>query len=139
MSDLSPRILVEENSCCESDSEQENREKYKSRKRKKDMRQNIHHNNIQQQQSTDDETESQQLNYGDALINSTPVSSTMLVYNQDKMRRRLQFHFMNPIEKWHAKRRYVVYNSFFTRTKKINVRIADFPTNSSFSSLKLFW
>jgi len=104
MSDLSSKAFVEENSCCESESDSERREiinKYKNRKRKKesDMRN-------QQQSTDDDETESQQLNFEEPQINtSTPLSSPVSIYNQDKMRRRLQFHFMNPIEKWQAKRR----------------------------------
>lgn len=104
MSDLSSRILVEENSCCESDSEIDNsrsKNKYKSRKKRDPVMNNQH-----QQESSDDETESQQMNYDEVPINSTPLSSPMSIYNQDKMRRRLQFFFMNPIEKWQAKRRY---------------------------------
>jgi hypothetical protein len=106
MSNLSPTQVLIENSCCESESEQESREKYKNRKRKKDMRQS-RSNNIQQTQSSDDdETESQQQNYGEAGINSsTPIVSPATLYNHDRMRRKLQFHFMNPIEKWQAKRR----------------------------------
>lgn len=107
MSDLSSKAIVEENSCCESESDSERREKinkYKNRKRKKELE--MRNQQQQQHQSTDDETESQQLNFEDPQINSsTPISSPMSIYNQDKMRRRLQFHFMNPIEKWQAKRR----------------------------------
>lgn len=33
-------------------------------------------------------------------------SSTMALLGEEKMRRKLQFFFMNPIEKWHAKRRF---------------------------------
>lgn len=110
MSDLSSKAIVEENSCCESESDSERREKinkYKNKKRKKELEMRNQQQQIQQQQSTDDdETESQQLNFEDPQINSsTPISSPMSIYNQDKMRRRLQFHFMNPIEKWQAKRR----------------------------------
>lgn len=117
MSDFSSRILVNEDSCCESDSETESRggkiDKYKSRKKDPVMattNQNMRNHNQQQHQmvanhSTDDETESQQLNYEESPINSTSISSPSSIHNQDKMRRRLQFFFMNPIEKWQAKRR----------------------------------
>lgn len=106
MSDLSSKILVDENSGCESESESERREKInkfnKNRKRKKER-----DSDMKNQQDTDDETESQQLNFEETQINSsTPFSSPVYtIYNQDRMRRRLQFHFMNPIEKWQAKRR----------------------------------
>lgn len=39
-------------------------------------------------------------------ITSSPGLSPMSAFNEEKMRRRLQFFFMNPIEKWHAKRRF---------------------------------
>jgi mucolipin len=111
MSDLSSKVLVEENSCCESESETENREKinkYKSRKKRKEQTEMNRANSQQQRsfESSDDELESQQhVNYDVNPINSTPFSSPISIYNQDKMRRRLQFFFMNPIEKWQAKRR----------------------------------
>lgn len=107
MSDLSTKALVEENSCCESESDVERLEKInnlnENRKRKKQRNPRMN-----SQEDTDDETESQQLHFEDTQINSsTPMSSPIFnSYNQDKMRRRLQFHFMNPIEKWQAKRRY---------------------------------
>jgi hypothetical protein len=34
------------------------------------------------------------------------ASSPMSTYHEDRMRRKLQFFFMNPIEKWQAKRRF---------------------------------
>lgn len=124
MSDLSTRILVNENSGCESDenSDTESKiDKYKSRKKlKKDPvakrsadtmrnRQQPNNNDVQHQQvsqSSDDETESQQMGYEESPVDSsTPIASPMSIYNQEKMRRRLQFFFMNPIEKWQAKRR----------------------------------
>lgn len=58
---------------------------------------------------------------GDAVGNSSsgsgfvdiPASSTcvegispMAMYNEDRMRRKLQFYFMNPIEKWQARRKF---------------------------------
>lgn len=54
--------------------------------------------------NTDDETESQ-LNFEETPVSSTPYTSAVTLNYQDKMRRRLQFFFMNPIEKWQAKRR----------------------------------
>lgn len=42
-----------------------------------------------------------------------PASSTcvegvspMAIYNEERMRRKLQFYFMNPIEKWQARRKF---------------------------------
>lgn len=118
MSEFSSRILVNDNSSCESDenSETESKiDKYKSRKKlKKDPVTNqsadTMRNHMQQvpqtQSSDDDETESQQMGYEESPVNSsTPIASPLSIYNQDKMRRRLQFFFMNPIEKWQAKRR----------------------------------
>lgn len=49
---------------------------------------------------SDDETESQ-LNFEESPVHSTPVT----LHYHEKMRRRLQFFFMNPVEKWQAKRR----------------------------------
>ena len=40
------------------------------------------------------------------IYSSTPQSSSACLHFQDKMRRRLQFFFMNPIEKWQAKSRF---------------------------------
>lgn len=117
MSDFSSRILVSENSGLESDensdTESKKIEKYKKGRKKfkhpvksaDTMRQQ---QQIQQvSQSSDDETESQQnMGYEESPVNSsTPMASPVSIYNQEKMRKRLQFFFMNPIEKWHAKRR----------------------------------
>lgn len=118
MSDFSSRILVNENSGCESDenSDTESKiDKYKIRKKLKkdqgikrtaDTMRHQQQRNSQDSQSSDDETESQQMGYEESPVNSsTPMSSPLSIYNQEKMRRRLQFFFMNPIEKWHAKKR----------------------------------
>jgi hypothetical protein len=54
---------------------------------------------------------------------STPISSscsnrlTDLDMSEEKMRRRLRFFFMNPIEKWQAKRRFPY--KFFVQVVKI--------------------
>lgn len=106
MSDFSSHQLVnEENSGCESESDVENRrekEKIKNKRKRKTQHREPAEMNINEQ--TDDETESQ-LNFEESPINSTSLSSPVSVHYQDKMRRRLQFFFMNPIEKWQAKRR----------------------------------
>lgn len=125
MSDLSSRILVKDDSCCDSDSETESRgkiDKYISRKKQKAGKDPVettsaatnsqqHPNQMVNNHSTDDETESQQLNYEESPIHSTSIPSPTSIYNQDKMRRRLQFFFMNPIEKWQAKRRLVTFST----------------------------
>lgn len=118
MSDFSSRILVNENSGLESDENSDteskiDKYKYKGRKKlKKDPATKRSADTMRQQQhpevsqSSDDETESQQMGYEESPVNSsTPMASPVSIYNQEKMRKRLQFFFMNPIEKWHAKRR----------------------------------
>lgn len=105
MSDLSSHALVnEENSGCESDFETQDKSgKSKVRKKRKDL-QNQREPVAMASTNTDDETESQ-LNFEETVANSTPYTSPMSLHYQDKMRRRLQFFFMNPVEKWQAKRR----------------------------------
>lgn len=107
MSDFSSHILVnDENSGCESESDFEKRnEGGKAKSRKKRKNQQKEPVAMSSNQTDDDETESQ-LNFGENPVNSTPYSSPMSISYQDKMRRRLQFFFMNPIEKWQAKRRW---------------------------------
>lgn len=111
MSNLSSRILVNENSHCDSDSETESKDKitkYKSRKKNNvasSSKKIVVLNHSTDDDDNDEETESQQLNYEESPIHSTSISSPISIYNQDKMRRRLQFFFMNPIEKFKAKRR----------------------------------
>lgn len=109
MSSFSSQLPVnEENSGCESESDfdrPKQNEKTKNRKRRKNQQQ--HQKEpvaMTSNEQTDDETESQ-LNYEESPINSTPFSSPVSILQQDKMRRRLQFFFMNPVEKWQAKRR----------------------------------
>lgn len=107
MSDFSsPLVVDEENSDCESESDAGKKEIEKQTKNRKKRK-------IQQQQRdpvamtsshSDDETESQ-LNFEESPVNSTAISSPVSLQYQDKMRRRLQFFFMNPVEKWQAKRR----------------------------------
>lgn len=107
MSDLSSRQLVAgENSGCESDSDfiaqQHSEGKRNRRKRRNQQRDPV----AMTSNHTDDDTESQ-LNFEESPVNSTAYSTTSPVsmHYQDKMRRRLQFFFMNPVEKWQAKRR----------------------------------
>jgi hypothetical protein len=107
MSDFSSHNIVnEETSGCESESDSERTKeggKTKNRRRRK-----VHHQHkdpaAMNGNNTDDETESQ-LNFEEAPVTSTPYSNPVSLNYQDKMRRRLQFFFMNPIEKWQAKRR----------------------------------
>lgn len=106
MSDFSSRVAVnEENSGCESDSEFEapkENGKSKVRKKRKTHSQQQRDPVAMTSTQTDDETESQ-LNFGENP--TSPVASPVTSHYQEKMRRRLQFFFMNPIEKWQAKRR----------------------------------
>lgn len=142
MSDLSSRALVnEEDSCCESESAIERPKeggKTKNRRKRKVSR------NFQAQRdlevmdgNTDDETESQ-INYQATPANSTLLPSPMSVHTQDKMRRRLQFFFMNPIEKWQAKRRWAVERTWNAHNNQWIFRIAGFLTSSWFKSSKSF-
>lgn len=116
MSDFSSHQLVNEhNSGCESDSEAENQReipKNKSRRKKRHQQQRedpaMNDGNHQRDTQTDgDETESQ-LNFDGSPASSTPLTLPVSSLGQDKMRRRLQFFFMNPIEKWQAKRRWAL-------------------------------
>lgn len=106
MSDFSSRAPIEEeDSNCESDSNfenfantPENKNEKSKRLRKRKQRDEMLDND------TEDDTESR-LNFEEPA-SSTPFTSPVSEINQSKMRRRLQFFFMNPIEKWQAKRRY---------------------------------
>lgn len=94
----------EEDSCCESDenygAKSENMENENARQRRNHENLRIDHRG-----DLDDETESN-LNFEEqAIYSSTPTTSPISLIAQEKMRRRLQFFFMNPIEKWQAKRR----------------------------------
>lgn len=109
MSDFSSHLPVnEENSGCESESDSEQRNegvKTKNRRKRKNPQQQQQRDPVATtSNNTDDETESQ-LNFEESPVNSTPYTSPVTLHYQDKMRRRLQFFFMNPIEKWQAKRR----------------------------------
>lgn len=124
MSENPSQIIVNKDSYYDSDSETESGrkiDKYKNRKKQKNTQEKkdfgtTSTSNKQKEDLTkeinqmvnstdDDETESPQRNYGESPIHSTSIPSSTSIYNQDKMRRRLQFFFMNPIEKWIAKRR----------------------------------
>lgn len=125
MSDFSSRAPIEaEDSNCESDSNFENFEnnvenKNEKSKRLKKRRQLDEMLNI----DTMDDTESR-LNFEETPARSTPFTSSISEINQNKMRRRLQFFFMNPIEKWQAKRRYV--HNKFVSSLSLNWNIIDY-------------
>jgi hypothetical protein len=103
MSDFSSHHMVdEENSGCESESDVERRnDKQKTRKKRKTQRDSAAMTSNNRNHS-DDETESQ-LNFEESPVDT--YTSPVSLHYQDKMRRRLQFFFMNPVEKWQAKRR----------------------------------
>lgn len=111
----------DEDSCCESDDNYAIKDTVEPIKREENVRQrnsnqiNLKPNSTEQvhQQSREqrsdqfnnDETESN-LNFEEQpAYTSTPSTSPISLITQEKMRRRLQFFFMNPIEKWQAKRR----------------------------------
>lgn len=109
----------DEDSCCESDENYAIKDEVEPIKRDENVRQrnqnqnasSSNHNSKSQEQQNrdtiirDDETKSN-LNFEERPVcTSTPSSSPISIISQDKMRRRLQFFFMNPIEKWQAKRR----------------------------------
>lgn len=107
MSGISSQALLnEENSCCESESDIQISKTKKNRRRRKNSRSLQQHRDPAAMNgvNTDDDTESQ-INFEETPVNSTAYSNPVTVEYQDKMRRRLQFFFMNPIEKWQAKRR----------------------------------
>lgn len=105
-----------EDSCCESDDNYTIKDEVEPIKRDKSVRQRNKSENssksqeLQNKQQTsdqfkDDETESN-LNFEEQpAYTSTPSTSPISLVAQEKMRRRLQFFFMNPIEKWQAKKR----------------------------------
>jgi hypothetical protein len=107
MSDFSSHLVVDdENSGCESDVEiRELKRQTKNRKKRKTQQQKDPV--AMTSTNTDDETESQ-LNFEESPVNSNAFSlnsNAVSMQYQEKMRRRLQFFFMNPVEKWQAKRR----------------------------------
>jgi hypothetical protein len=108
MSDFSSHLIVdEENSGCESESDVEKRpteKQSKNRRKRKTHQQRDPVAMTSNRNHSDDETESQ-LNYEESPVDSSAFTSPVSLHYQDKMRRRLQFFFMNPVEKWQAKRR----------------------------------
>lgn len=93
MSDLSSSTLDKEDS---SNSESgPNEHKYEKKKKKEKIVQQI---DTQQRDSVNMRKE----NVNEDVI---PANNQATINDQEKMRRRLQFFFMNPIEKWQAKRR----------------------------------
>lgn len=93
MSNISSATPQDENSCCESD------EEYGSNSRRR----------ISKQRNIPVEVEG----ITEIPVLVTPMSS----YNEERMKRKLQFFFMNPIEKWQAKRRFPY--KFFVQVIKI--------------------
>lgn len=93
MSNISSATPQDENSCCESD------EEYGSNSKRR----------IPKQRNNPVEVEG----VTEIPILATPMSS----YNEERIKRKLQFFFMNPIEKWQAKRRFPY--KFFVQVIKI--------------------
>ncbi|CRL03257.1 CLUMA_CG016517, isoform B [Clunio marinus] len=104
-------ILYYKKDGCESENEVEKRNESPKAKNHRRKRKTQGHkdtvgttNNINT--DDDDETESQ-LQYEESPVNSNPLfTNPVSLHYQAKMRRRLQFFFMNPVEKWQAKRRF---------------------------------
>lgn len=112
MSDFSSPLVVDEeneNSGCESESDtgkNQNEKQPKTRKkRKSQQRDPVAMTSKQNQIHTDDDETESQLNYEESPVEPATFTSPVSLQYQDKMRRRLQFFFMNPVEKWQAKRR----------------------------------
>lgn len=95
----------EDNSCCESDDQYE----AKGRKKLRSMQENIPPNSHSTPMGLEERPSA--VSFGSNGI------SPMASYAEERMRRRLQFFFMNPIEKWNAKRRFPY--KFFVQIVKI--------------------
>ncbi|XP_059623034.1 mucolipin-3-like [Phlebotomus argentipes] len=100
----------DENSCCESDSQLVRKGKRRGR--------------LQRDPSGSTSSSGVENVPGVPLVSvdgghiERPVGSTpMASYNEERMRRKLQFFFMNPIEKWQARRRFPY--KFFVQVVKI--------------------
>lgn len=107
MSDFSSPLPAEENSQCESSENELNKLKEKSKQSKKTRTRSQRRSAEEIKSSYSDDGTESQLNFEEMPATSTAYSSPVARANHEKMRRKLQFHFMNPIEKWQAKRRYV--------------------------------
>lgn len=87
----SSRDEKDEDSCCESNDEESVHRKVQR-----------NHDSFE----TESRITSEGFEEQPQIYSSTPVTSNACLHHQEKMRRRLQFFFMNPIEKWQAKRRF---------------------------------
>lgn len=110
---------VNQNSCCESDDQYESRGR---RKLKTPTKQSPKINETPGSSSSRRSRRKQRAMDDDLLGReerpsaSSPITP-MSSYAEERMRRRLKFFFMNPIEKWHAKRRFPY--KFFIQIVKI--------------------
>lgn len=74
----------------------------------KNQRNNFHHVNAAASSNADEICYSSPSATGSqpSAASSTSQLSPMSAFNEDRMRRKLQFFFMNPIEKWQARRKF---------------------------------
>lgn len=110
--DVSSSSPPSENSCCESDDQYESRGR---RKLKPTSTNTTTTTTIRNKMHLPPTTDDELLGEGNHH-HPTPLSP-MSSYAEERMRRRLKFFFMNPIEKWHAKRRFPY--KFFIQIVKI--------------------
>lgn len=87
----SSREEKDEDSCCESNDDESVQTRRKGQRSEFD---------------TESRVTSEGFEEPAQIYSSTPVTPSACLHQQEKMRRRLQFFFMNPIEKWQAKRRF---------------------------------
>ncbi|GAB0094000.1 Mucolipin [Sergentomyia squamirostris] len=102
----------DENSCCESDSQLVKQNKGR---KVRGRTQRGHSGESTSSSSCPDNVPMTTVDggYVEQAVGSTPMAS----YNAERMRRKLQFFFMNPIEKWQARRRFPY--KFFVQVVKI--------------------
>lgn len=98
----------DENSCCESDSQL-----VKKGKRRGRLREPSGSTSSSCMENVSVPMTSVDSGHIEHAVGSTPMAS----YNEERMRRKLQFFFMNPIEKWQARRRFPY--KFFVQVVKI--------------------
>ncbi|XP_055854654.1 mucolipin-3-like [Episyrphus balteatus] len=112
---LSPDGDLEENSCCESDEDFVNNQQQQTTapmtSQQSKINQSGGNSNKSPGQSTLrslDSRPSVHDVYAEMPASSTYIEgmSPMQLFNEERMRRKLQFFFMNPIEKWQARRRF---------------------------------
>uniref|UniRef100_A0A240SY86 Uncharacterized protein n=2 Tax=Phlebotomus papatasi TaxID=29031 RepID=A0A240SY86_PHLPP len=98
----------DENSCCESDSQL-----VKKGKRRGRLREPSGSTSSSCMENVSVPMTSVDSGHIEHAVGNTPMAS----YNEERMRRKLQFFFMNPIEKWQARRRFPY--KFFVQVVKI--------------------